>query len=105
MAEEIVAKRRGGGKIMGYGTVGGCTGRGIKSEIWSVKKKSNNNNNNNSNNKADFPWGGYKKNEEVTNQEDLEISHKISSFQTECLPLLVPPLSFLHRDANMKPAE
>lgn len=41
--------------------------------------------------------GGYKKNEEVTIQEDLEISHKISSFQTECLPLLVLPLSSLHR--------
>lgn len=49
--------------------------------------------------------GGIQKNEEVTNQEDLEISHKISSFQTECLPLLVPPLSSLHGDANMKPAD
>lgn len=41
--------------------------------------------------------GRIQKNEEVTIQEDLEISHKISSFQTECLPLLVPPLSSLHR--------
>lgn len=41
--------------------------------------------------------GGIQKNEGVTIQEDLEISHKVSSFQTECLPLLVQPLSSLHR--------